>query len=79
MASGTWSAWRARRRAGVRDTFSVEHTEHGCIGTLRVEDLADPTRMFDLRLDGPFRGRGLGVDTGSDARRRAAPHARMSP
>ena len=42
------------------DTFWVEDAEHGRIGTLRLEDLTDPTPLFDLRLDGPFRGRGLG-------------------
>ncbi|WP_043599556.1 GNAT family N-acetyltransferase [Cellulomonas flavigena] len=44
------------------DTFWVEHTDHGRIGTLRLEDLSDDAPLFDLRLDGRFRGRGLGVD-----------------
>ncbi len=44
------------------DTFWVEHTGLGRIGVLRLEDLTDPTPLFDLRLDGPFRGRGLGVE-----------------
>ena len=44
------------------DTYWIEHTEHGHIGTLRLEDLTDQAPLFDLRLDGPFRGRGLGVD-----------------
>ncbi|PPB50971.1 N-acetyltransferase [Arthrobacter pityocampae] len=44
------------------DSFWIEHTEHGRIGFARVEDLQDPTPMFDLRLDGEFRGRGLGSD-----------------
>lgn len=44
------------------DSFWVDHTEHGRIGFARFEDLRDPTPMFDVRLDGEFRGRGLGVD-----------------
>ncbi|WP_247828705.1 GNAT family N-acetyltransferase [Arthrobacter antioxidans] len=44
------------------DSFWIHHTEHGRIGFLRFEDFRDPTPMFDLRLDGRFRGRGLGVE-----------------
>jgi RimJ/RimL family protein N-acetyltransferase len=44
------------------DTFWVEHTELGRIGVLRLEDLTESAPLFDLRLDGPARGRGLGVE-----------------
>lgn len=42
------------------DSFWVDHAAHGRIGFLRLEDLSDPTPVFDLRLDERFRGRGLG-------------------
>jgi len=31
------------------------------IGTVRLEDVRDPTPLVDLRLDGPWRGRGHGT------------------
>lgn len=42
------------------DSFWVEHDELGRIGFFRLEDLTDGAPLFDLRLDAPFRGRGLG-------------------
>lgn len=42
-------------------SFWIDHDEVGRIGFFRLEDLGDPTPVFDLRLDGAFRGRGLGV------------------
>jgi len=44
------------------DTYWVEHPDLGRIGVLRLEDLTDAAPLFDLRLDAPFRGRGLGVE-----------------
>lgn len=41
------------------DSFWVDSQEHGRIGFLRFEDLSEPAPLFDLRLDGPWRGRGL--------------------
>jgi RimJ/RimL family protein N-acetyltransferase len=49
-------------RSEDNDSFWVDHVAHGRIGFLRLEDLRDPTPMFDLRLDEGFRGRGLGID-----------------
>lgn len=43
------------------DSFWIDHSEFGRIGFLRLEDLSDEDPLFDLRLDGPFRGRGLGA------------------
>ncbi|WGW12673.1 GNAT family protein [Saxibacter everestensis] len=45
------------------DSFWIDHSEVGRIGFFRLEDLSDDAPLFDLRLDGPFRGRGLGVHT----------------
>ncbi|NLG23510.1 MAG: GNAT family N-acetyltransferase [Actinomycetales bacterium] len=42
------------------DSFWVEHDELGRVGFFRLEDLTDGAPLFDLRLDAPFRGRGLG-------------------
>lgn len=42
-------------------TYWIEDSELGRIGTLSLEDLTDPTPLFDLRLDSRFRGRGLGT------------------
>lgn len=52
IASGVWSG---------PDTaaFWVVHETCGRVGTLRLDDLADPTVMPDLRLGEEFRGRGL--------------------
>lgn len=41
-------------------TFWIEHPEHGRVGVVRLEDLTDPTPLFDLRVAERFRGRGLG-------------------
>ena len=46
---------------GAHDTFWVHHVEHGRIGIVRLEDLEDPTPLFDLRLDARFRGKGWGT------------------
>lgn len=43
------------------DSFWIDHDQLGRIGFLRLEDLTDNAPLFDLRLDSPFRGRGLGV------------------
>lgn len=43
------------------DSFWVEHAELGRIGFLRLEDLSDDAPLFDLRLAGEHRGRGLGA------------------
>lgn len=45
------------------DSFWVDHAELGRIGFLRLEDLTEPVPIFDLRLDGVFRGRGLAAMT----------------
>lgn len=44
------------------ETFWIVHSELGKIGLVRLEDLRDDTPMFDLRLAGRFRGRGLGIE-----------------
>lgn len=44
------------------DSFWVEHSELGRVGFLRLEDLSDGAPLFDLRLDGSARGRGLGTE-----------------
>jgi len=43
------------------DSFWIDHEELGRIGFLRLEDLSEGSPLFDLRLDTPYRGRGLGV------------------
>lgn len=43
-------------------SYWINHNELGRIGYLRLEDLTDPTPLFDLRLAPEFRGRGLGVE-----------------
>ena len=43
-------------------TFWIDHAEHGRVGLVRLEDLTDPTPLFDLRVAERFRGRGLGVE-----------------
>jgi len=50
-------------RTGIRtyDSFWIDHVDHGRIGFFRLEDLSEDTPVFDLRLDGPFRNRALGV------------------
>lgn len=37
--------------------FWVAHVDHGVVGVLRMQDLTDPTPMFDLRLAERWRGR----------------------
>lgn len=44
------------------DSYWVSHADLGRIGFLRLEDLTDRAPLFDLRLDGPVRGHGLGVE-----------------
>lgn len=51
-------AWRDEES----DSHWLVHSELGIVGVIRLEDLADPTPMFDLRLDNHFRGRGLGAE-----------------
>src|SRR5690606_6850527 len=41
------------------DSYWVDHDQLGRIGFFRLEDLTDGAPVFDLRLDAPFRGRGL--------------------
>lgn len=48
-------------RDAEHDTFWLVDDERGTIGIVRLEDLEDPTPLFDLRLDEAHRGRGLGV------------------
>ncbi|MCJ1714974.1 GNAT family N-acetyltransferase [Curtobacterium sp. VKM Ac-2922] len=43
------------------DSFWLDSDEHGRFGVVRLEDLADPVPLFDLRISGTHRGRGLGV------------------
>lgn len=43
------------------EAFWLRHDILGVVGYVRLEDLADDTPMFDLRLGEEFRGRGLGV------------------
>lgn len=42
-------------------SFWIDSTEHGRVGFVRLEDLADPTPLFDLRLAEEHRGKGLGL------------------
>jgi len=41
--------------------FWLEAPDGERIGTVRLEDLSDPTPLVDLRIDGRMRGRGLGT------------------
>lgn len=43
------------------DTFWLRDDNLGTLGCVRLEDLADDTPVFDLRLATELRGRGLGV------------------
>jgi RimJ/RimL family protein N-acetyltransferase len=56
----------AIRRGAYRDddnaSFWAEHDHLGRIGLVRLQDLTDGAPLFDLRLDGAFRGRGLGAE-----------------
>ncbi|MCG7421443.1 GNAT family N-acetyltransferase [Micrococcus sp. ACRRV] len=42
-------------------TLWIEHPEHGRVGVVRLDELTDPTPLFDLRVTERFRGRGLGA------------------
>lgn len=53
---------KGRFRDEDNDSFWVDHGEHGRIGFFRLEDLSEGNPMFDLRLDGSFRNRALGVE-----------------
>lgn len=44
------------------DSFWIEHTDQGRIGFFRFEDLSELNPLFDLRLDEPFRGKGLAAE-----------------
>lgn len=48
-------------RDDEHDTYWLQHEDHGRIGIVRLEDLADPVPLFDLRIAGRFRGQGIGV------------------
>ncbi len=43
-------------------SFWLQHADLGRIGFVRLEELTDGAPLFDLRLDGPFRRRGLGAE-----------------
>lgn len=48
-------------RDSENDTFWLIDGDENRIGFVRLEDLEDPTPLFDLRLDQPYRGQGLGA------------------
>lgn len=48
-------------RSDDNESFWLRHEELGVLGCVRLEDLADDTPVFDLRLATEFRGRGLGA------------------
>jgi len=48
-------------RDDEHDSWWLQHDALGPIGMVRLEDLQDPVPLFDLRIAGRFRGRGLGV------------------
>lgn len=48
-------------RDDEHSSWWLEHDALGRIGMVRLEDLEDPVPLFDLRIAGRFRGRGLGV------------------
>lgn len=50
---GTW-------RDDDHESFWLDD-DHARIGLVRLEDLSDPVPLFDLRLAGAYRGRGLAV------------------
>lgn len=52
------------------ESFWIDDEAHGRVGVLRLDDLADPTAMVDLRLAERWRGHGLGAA----ALERAATH-----
>lgn len=43
------------------EAFWIDDDERGRVGLLRLDDLADPTAVVDLRLADPWRGQGLGA------------------
>lgn len=43
-------------------SFWIDHPERGRVGFVRLEDLTDPTPLFDLRLAAEHRGQGLGAE-----------------
>lgn len=49
-------------RDSENDTFWLLADGTIRVGIVRLEDLKDPTPLFDLRLDEAHRGRGLGVE-----------------
>lgn len=49
------------------DSFWIDHSGHGRIGFLRLEDLSEGAPVFDLRLEGTVRGRGLGREVLKEA------------
>lgn len=51
-------AWRDDEH----DSFWIDSDEHGRVGVFRLEDLEDPVPLFDLRIAGEHRGKGLGVE-----------------
>lgn len=44
------------------DSYWIDDDQHGRVGFFRFEDLSDHAPLFDLRLDGSVRGRGLAAD-----------------
>ncbi|NJC57830.1 GNAT family N-acetyltransferase [Brevibacterium marinum] len=48
-------------RSDDNDTFWLHDDNLGTLGCVRLEDLADDTPVFDLRLATEYRGRGLGA------------------
>lgn len=48
-------------RSEDNDSFWLDDDELGRVGFFRLEEITDQAPVFDLRLDGRFRGRGLGV------------------
>ncbi len=51
-------AWRDDEH----DSFWIDSDEHGRVGVFRLEDLEDPVPLFDLRIAGEHRGKGLGAE-----------------
>lgn len=47
-------------RDDENDSYWLHHQDHGHIGIVRLEDLEDPSPVFDLRLATEHRGHGLG-------------------
>lgn len=49
-------------RDDENDSYWIVHRTLGRVGFVRLEDLEDPTPLFDLRLAEEHRGRGFGKD-----------------